>query len=502
MSRYVFSAYFGHDSSVALVGEGRIVHLEVERFTRVKHDVSRPREEVVATYLPILLRLAGAHLDEVAAVVEAGCGDCLGAGRKSRSWDEDLVAWDRMPSCRFLGPEVPAYYLPHHLAHAAYAFYTSPAEEVCLVVMDGGGDSWIPPGMREEDNRVIAAAVGGASQAFGSPDASWRLRIADGVSVGGEWGARATNYCGTWFAAGTVMAMLGVPEERFEAECGLPAEERRHVAELQARTTEVFSRLAPRGESAVVGLAGGCALNGIAAYHLLMRDDVRVVHVPPAVHDGGLPVGCALFVLHAILREPRRQYSPETVAFAGYADADLDAATPVDEVADRLARGEVVAVAHGRAESGPRALGHRSILADPRDVHMKDRLNSTKGRRPFRPVAPVVLREAAGSFFELKNVDCYPFMTMIAAAKDEARARIPAGLHSDGTARVQVVDADSDVGRVVAAFRDRTGVPALLNTSFNLGGEAMVNNAQQALDTFARSSGIDAVAIGGRVVTR
>lgn len=504
MGRYVFSAYFGHDASVAIVGEGRIVHLEAERFTRRKHEDALSGEFVRDHLFPTALKLIGASSEEVVAACEVGCGDHFASQRARAYWGRSLATWDHASAEQnqnnYLRQPLPCYFVPHHLAHAAYAFYTSCHEEARVGALDGGGDAW----QSDEGDVTITAAVGKACHRFGDTNSTWELDVSeDAANIGGRWANCALNYCGDKHASGTVMAMVGVPESEFEQACRLPRGVWDQITQLQRDTTRVFHRLFPPqpGETDVVCLAGGCVLNGIAAYDLLLRSDVRSVHVPPAVHDGGLTVGAALFALHVILGTPRQRYSSEQIAFAGYGDAMLEEMVDVGAIAGRLSTGLTVAVVQGRAESGPRALGHRSILGDPRSLNFKDRLNLIKSRKEFRPVAPVVLRAYAEDYFELKNPDCYSYMTMIARAKPQAIDEIPAGIHLDGTARVQVVEEDSDLGRIIEAFRKRTGVPALLNTSFNLHGEAMVNDPTQARDTFGRST-IDTLVVGDTIVDR
>lgn len=499
MGCFVLSVYFGHDASLALVGDGKIAHVEFERLTRRRHQTMVPRERVLVEALPGALRLVGARMTDVVAVVEVGCGDSLAGGRndgaRDRGWSRDLAVWDAGAGSRYFGPLLPAYYVPHHLAHAAYSFYTSPYEAARVVAIDGGGDaladgSAAPP--------YIDGAAGGARHAFGDSGASWRLRALDRVGVGARWSQLARAYCGDEHAAGTIMAMGGVPEGDFERLCALPLGVREEIARLQDDTTAALE-IRAAGTQGAVCLSGGVALNGIAARRVLARGDVASVHVPPAVNDGGLSVGAALFCLHAILGEPRARYATETVAFAGYTDDEIAGEPDAGEVGALLAHGHIVAACHGRAESGPRALGHRSLLACGKHAGTKELLNALKGRQPFRPVAPVVLRGDAERYFDLKDPDAYSFMTLIAPARELMVADVPAGVHLDGTARVQVVDEASWLGRVVAAYRDLTGVPVILNTSFNLRGEAMVNDAAQARDTFVRSRA-GALVVGSQIV--
>jgi len=211
-------------------------------------------------------------------------------------------------------------------------------------------------------------------------------------------------------------------------------------------------------------------------YNLLKTKTVKQIHVPPAVHDGGLTVGACLYVLHSLMQIPRMYYDAKTVAFSGYTDDKLEIPVNAQETAKQIADGEFVALAYGRAESGPRALGHRSILADPRDIRMKDRINKVKGRQLFRPVAPVILNERAEAYFNLIDPKCYDYMTTIADSTDLAKKDIPAGLHYDGSSRVQIVDSYHPFGEIVSEFYRLTGVPVILNTSLNRKGEPICNS--------------------------
>jgi carbamoyltransferase len=170
-------------------------------------------------------------------------------------------------------------------------------------------------------------------------------------------------------------------------------------------------------------------------------------------------------------------------------------------VAGLLADDAVVGWFQGRSEFGPRALGHRSLLADPRRAENLDRLNAIKGREPFRPVAPVVLAERAAEIFEGALPSAYMLFTH--RVRESWRSRIPAVVHVDGSARVQTVDAGREplLAALLRAFGERTGVPVLVNTSFNNGGRPMVDDARDALECFA-SSPIDALAIGPFLLRR
>jgi carbamoyltransferase len=173
-----------------------------------------------------------------------------------------------------------------------------------------------------------------------------------------------------------------------------------------------------------------------------------------------------------------------------------------DVVAEALARNEVVAWFQGRSEFGPRALGHRSLLADPRDAANLEKLNDIKGREQFRPVAPMVLAERAAEIFEGGPIPS-PFMLFTHCVREGWAGRIPAVVHVDGTARIQTVDRRDEplMARCLERFAERTGVPVVVNTSLNTAGRPMVDDPRDALECFGASP-VDLLAIGPYVIER
>jgi carbamoyltransferase len=284
------------------------------------------------------------------------------------------------------------------------------------------------------------------------------------------------------------------------------------AASVQAITEEILLRMAAnlhrRTGLRKLCLAGGVALNGVANGRLLRETPFDELYVQPSAGDGGGALGAALWAHHALLGHPRgfvmehaawgREYGAgEVLQFLResgirYEAFDDDDAL-VDRVVDSLAAGRVVGWFRGRFEWGPRALGQRSILADPRRPEMKDVVNTKiKFREPYRPFAPSTLVDRVPDFFELPDARRhYParFMLLVVGVKDGQREVIPAVTHVDGTARVQAVlpDVIPDYYRLIERFHQATGVPVLLNTSFNLRGEPIVNTPREAFATFRRS---------------
>jgi carbamoyltransferase len=268
-------------------------------------------------------------------------------------------------------------------------------------------------------------------------------------------------------------------------------------------------------------LGGGVALNGCANARILRESGFRNVYVPPAPGDAGCALGAALAADGVHFRQPHRAipdhpyWGPpidahELVRIAGEDGLDLEelprGSELIDRVAGELAQGRIVGWMQGRGEFGPRALGNRSILAAPQDARMRDRLNrSIKYREEFRPFAPAVPRRHAARFFEMPpgGERLGRFMSGVMPVRPEWRDRLAAVTHVDGTARVQVVDPAMAprFHELLEAYGARTGVPVLLNTSFNLAGEPIVNRAVEGYSTFRRS-GIDLLVAGDAVVRK
>ena len=296
------------------------------------------------------------------------------------------------------------------------------------------------------------------------------------------------------------------------------------AASVQELTEDIVVAMARqagrRAKSRNLSMAGGVALNGIANRRVLDEAGFDNLFIQPAAGDGGGALGAALFVENIVLGRPRAFVMEDAYWGAEYGPDEIEAALArygatseriedeyrlAERVAGELADGRIVAWFQGRFEWGPRALGNRSILADPRDPAMKATVNARiKYREPFRPFAPSILREHAGDLVDERYLGQQPskFMLMVLPALDGAADQIAAAVHG-GTLRIQAVDAAINPGyaRVLNAFRERTGVPGVLNTSFNLKGEPIVASPADALSTFGRS-GIDTLVLGDHVVTK
>jgi carbamoyltransferase len=255
-------------------------------------------------------------------------------------------------------------------------------------------------------------------------------------------------------------------------------------------------------------IAGGVGLNSVANTRILKETPFERLFVQPAAGDGGGALGAALWAYNILLGKPR--IFTMRHAYWGRANSDAEIgdflrrnAIPfrhiedddelLDHAVERLTQGKVIGWAQGHFEWGPRALGNRSILADPRNAEMKDIVNAKiKFREPYRPFAPSVLAEQAEKYFDLPQTQCHHparYMQYVLPVRESQRSTLPAVTHVDGTGRLQTVFRDQSPRyyRLIERFGQATGVPVVLNTSFNLRGEPIVNTAADAFHTFSNS---------------
>lgn len=298
------------------------------------------------------------------------------------------------------------------------------------------------------------------------------------------------------------------------------------AASIQSVTEDVMLKMAESAhrETGLKNLcmAGGVALNSVANRKILSTSGFEQIYIQPAAGDSGGAIGAALYGYHQVLGKPRnfvmehaswgqKQSEGEIVDFLteqglAYTKFDKEEAL-LDFVVDHLQKGEVIGWFHGKSEWGPRALGHRSILADPRRHDMKDIVNTKiKFREPFRPFAPSIPVERTEEYFDLPNAEKhYParFMLYVVDVKEDKREVIPAVTHVDGTGRLQTVrkEVNPRYHRLIETFGQATGVPVVLNTSFNLRGEPIVNLPKEAFHTYS-NSGMDMLVLENFVIQK
>ncbi|HEX9342771.1 MAG TPA: carbamoyltransferase [Actinomycetota bacterium] len=548
---------FSHDTAACLLLDGRIVAFaEEERFNRERHTKRFP--DAAIAFCLTRAGIGARDLDVVAFAHRPGLDFARGTLDALRRGSPKRLAVQAATDANLTRKELAfrrrwSYggriaHVGHHDAHGASAFFASPFEEAAVLTLDRGGDflsttlqhgqgSTLRPlaAVRNPDSlgevysaftwllgftpnadegKVMGLAPYGsdkldaelASLIHVTPDGLFRVNLAQ----------FAYQRQGGWFSKGFLdrYGPPRVPEsELTELHANLA-----HAVQglLEETALHVARELRRRSGSPNLCLAGGVALNSVMNSRLLKETDFERIFVQPAASDAGNALGAALWVWHQQLGKPRREAM--THAFHGQdhpagayeqALAGVGAGLvvrrvgdPAAEAARLLADGRVVGWFQGRAEVGPRALGARSILADPRRAAMKDIVNQrVKHREPFRPFAPSVLAERGPDWFA--GYCPSPFMLLILPVRADRRAAIPAVTHIDGSARPQTVDAATNplFHRLISQFEARTGVPVVLNTSFNLRGEPIVQRPAEAVADFL-TTGMDALILGDYLVEK
>src|SRR6266849_4144593 len=521
------NAYHGN-ASAAIVCDGQLVAaVEEERFNRVKYAAGFPAQAI-----RYCLKEAGLKLEEIDHVAVprnpfARLGTKLFYALRMPSFARGrakvlakftgirealAAAFDSDP--KTITAEF--HRIEHHQAHLASAFFVSPFERATLLSADGLGDF--------------------ASTMWGSGSGN-RMEIADAIAFPHRLGLdyfvhQRTGPEMSWAEADKTPALGKLFSEEMARRLGaarLPEEplEQRHrnlAASLQARLEEVYlgmlGKLAKATGLKSICLAGGVAFNCVANGNIFESTPFEQVYVQPAAGDGGLAVGAAYYVWHQKLGQPRSFVMDHAYWGPGYSAGETRAAMessgigregysvaelPMQELTQRaaaiIADGKILGWFQGRAEWGPRALGNRSIVADPRRPDMKDILNARiKHREMFRPFAPSILAEATGEYFE-KAYPC-PFMTQAYAVRPEKREIIPAPTHVDGTGRLQTVtqEANPRYWGLIREYANLTGVPVVLNTSFN-DNEPIVCRPEEAIECFLRTK-MDVLVLGDILVRK
>ncbi|WP_200210585.1 carbamoyltransferase family protein [Micromonospora coerulea] len=533
-----------HDPAAALVVDGTVVAAaEEERFSRRKHG-KRP-VPFSAWELPELsaawcLASAGIDVDSLDAVAYSFdprlCRDAADLGL-SDPWDWLRVDYARRAP-QFLAAALPGLdpekvrFVPHHVAHAASAGLAAPpaGDDTAVLVLDGRGEvaSHLSGVYRDGQLSSLYSQELPHSLGLLYEDLTRHLGF---LHSSDEYKVMALASYGEPRHLGLLRELVRVtPEGGFHvdridwASMAKPAtaggelteEHADLAASVQARLEEVVLDLSrwlydASGGASTLAMAGGVALNCVANARIAAEGPYRDVWVQPAAGDSGTALGAALHVAGAL--GDRSTPMAGADLGRGWSDEELEAelrraalpytrpASIAAEAARVLADNGIVAWYQGRSEYGPRALGHRSLLAHPGDPATTARMNDVKGREQFRPIAPMVRAERFAEIFE--GVYPSPYMLFVHRVKPHWRDRIPAVTHVDGTARVQTVHTDTEpvVAELLAEFERRTGLPVVVNTSLNTAGRPMVDTPREAMELFG-SAPVDLLALGPFAVHR
>jgi carbamoyltransferase len=532
-----------HDPAAALVVDGEIVAAaEEERFSRRKHG-KRPVPfsawELPERAARWCLQTAGIRAEDLDAVAYS-YDPALVSPEMDEPW-EDLRTTYARRAPHFLATALPELdpavvrFVPHHIAHAASAGLAAPFRDSAVLVADGRGEasSYLSGCYRDGELEVLASQELPHSLGLMYEEVTDHLgflRSSDEYKVMAlaSYGraprtepallGRLRDIVHTTAEGGFQVAQLDWSELAKRRSPGgeLQPEHVELAAAVQVRLEEVLLELAGwlhrRTGARRLTMAGGVALNCVANTRLAAEGPFGELWVQPAAGDAGTALGGALHLAHAL----GEQITPMPGADLGrgFADAELaswlDAAQiryerPPDvatAAAEALAADRIVAWFQGRSEFGPRALGHRSLLAHPGHAGNLDRLNAVKGREQFRPVAPMVLAERASELFGRGPIPS-PYMLFVHDVAPQWRERIPAVVHVDGTARIQTVDRDTEpvLARLLDRFAELTGLPTVVNTSLNTAGRPMVDDPRDALECFG-SAPVDVLVLGPFLLRR
>jgi len=526
---------FDHDGSIAVIKNGKIVSaISNERITRIKKNSG-----ITSTMVNYVLKESNLKITDIDAIALSDYHSNLSHGvlqiydgdNQIHSTRHVFVGNDYAKAIgHIMGEVIPVYVIPHHTAHAASAYYTSNFEKAWCFTMDSSNGV-------SQANSLIAKGVGNKLTAVSFPGQM--------VGVGYQLFTEKIGLGPALFKAGSTMglASYGKPLKKVvenidkyinESYFGYDIKENvffEYYHKLWKDLTgsdDVMSKRETSSKKAMdlaatiqylfeecivdvvnnkieiddidnLCLAGGSFLNCNANSKVKKYGRFKNIHHFPACGDDGNAIGAALFVSHNIFDEPRHNYETKEICYLGKEYEYIE--PEYKKIAELIANGKIIAWFMGSSEYGPRALGARSILADPRNFNNKEIINfAVKKREWFRPVAPVVLEEESNKWFDFDSPS--PFMLYI--AKVLQPEKIPGVTHVDGTARIQTINEKTNKPyyKLVKEFFNITGVPILINTSLNTDGEPILETEEEALVFFETNKHIDALVLNGKLILR
>lgn len=583
---------FYHESAACLLKDGKVVAASAEeRFTRVKHDNTYPKNAV-----DFCLSEAGIKIENLDYVVfyekpflkfhrllmSAFSTYPFSSGlfaKSMASWMSEKLWVRSIIAMKLKLDRKKVLFVPHHLSHAAASFYPSGFKKAAILTFDGVGE-WTTTTYGTGDGEkitlkkeirfphslgllysVFTAFLGFevndgeykvmGMAPYGKPvllkevkklikiykDGSYRLDMdyfSFHRSVNKSFNKKFTDLFGVprdpnlhFFTKNTgYPSYFGDKPKNWAELCRLNQYYADIAASIQTVTEELllFSAEKIYGETRSDNLCigGGVGLNSAANGLLLQKGPFKNIFIQPAAGDDGGAMGAAFFAYHNILGKKRDYIQTNCYFGSQFKNSDIEKILKkgklkfkkllsekklIGRITDYLIEGKVLAFFHGKAEWGPRALGGRSILASPLSPEMKDVINiKIKFREPYRPFAPVVLSEKASEYFQLKALKyrtITDFMLGVFRVRKHKVKLIPAVTHIDGSARIQTISRNENKRYydLVKSFGDKTGIYVLLNTSFNLKGEPIVNSPEDALKTFF-ASGLDYLVLENYIISK
>ncbi|MCH8148879.1 MAG: carbamoyltransferase [Planctomycetes bacterium] len=558
------SCYY-HDSGAALVKDGQLIAAaEEERFNRKKHDSGFPALAIeyclreagvtiddvdhIGFYEKPLVKF-----NRILETILAGWPGTL------KPWLKAMPLW--LGHRLHIGREIQKHlntdkdilYCQHHLSHAASAFLVSPFDEAAIITADGVGEwttsSWgmgrgntieMQKELRFPHSVGLLFSAITAYLGFRINDAEWKVMglapygkpsyvdkfreivdIKDDGSIRLDLQYFAHHHSTTRTISGRWSKLFGEPQRNPETELtdfhrDIAHSGQKIVEEIMLKTATHVHRVTGSDN---VCIAGGVGLNCVANWRIFQESGFKNIFIQPAAGDSGGALGTAFYIYNTVLGNPRTFRMDHALWGPSFSNEEIkstlegvgaayevvnDEQDLLQRTAQMIADGKVVGWFQGRLEFGPRALGSRSLLADARSNKMKDVINAkVKFREAFRPFAPAIIKERAHEYFEMPEGMEAPYMLLVPMVRPEKREVIPATTHEDGTGRVQTVTEEQNgrYYRLIKRFGELTGVPVVINTSFNVRGEPIVCTPRDAYNTFVKT-GIDVLVIGDYVVTQ
>ena len=534
---YIIGISFGfHDSAVALIQNGKVLNaVEEERFTGIKHDSSFPINSI--NWILKNNKIVGKQISAVCYYENPNL-------KNDRDWKSYWKYFWKNPfkfpkktnpleHFDYIFPNAKVFIGNHHLSHLAYSYFTSDFDESAILSVDGVGEWDTTVLASGKDNIIkrhsevvyphslgllystITAFLGfkpneGEYKVMGLAPYGTHLfhhkkfdelikETEDGFELNMEY--FSYHYSDKIMFNTKLSKLFGIPNRLSEEPIN---DIHKNISAALQYTYEkhffkLLNKLYKKTKSKNLCLSGGCAYNGTANGKIQDRTPFKNIWIPPAPSDAGSAIGAALNYWNHITNDRKENKTP----FLGPSEKLLDIVKIVKDnedkifyealsdeellpkVAKLISEGNIIGWVRGQLEFGARALGNRSILADPRDPQMKKRVNMVvKKREGFRPFAPIVCYEDMKKFFT-PNVEI-PYMNQIVKVKQNHQTKLPAITHTDGSARVQTLreDFNPKMYKLLKEYQKITKYPILLNTSFNLKDQTMVRDAQEAIDTF------------------
>lgn len=538
------SSYY-HDSAAAIIEDGKVLcAFEEERFSRIKHDNSFPVQAIrncleqtntsvknlsaIAYYEKPLLKLerilesyVRGYPDSFKYFIETvpdAVGEKLKVEKKIRGET---------------GYKGNIYFVPHHTSHAAFSFLSSPFTNSAILTIDGVGEHETTVLWKGKDGKVVKIKNMAFPNSLGLIYSTFTSFLGFKVN-NDEYKMMGLSAYGRPVYCKEILKMINLAEDgsfmvdetyfgyarssqmwtkKFEDVLGKPRKyggkittrDKDVAASIQKVTEDIYFRILKHLYRLVgsenLCLGGGVALNSLANGKIFENTPFKNIFNPGATSDSGCAIGCALYIYHKNCKNPKRrklgslrlgnfytsEYVETLLKFKNEKYTKFESSERlVNTVADLVTKGKIVGIFEGKMEFGPRALGGRSIIANPKERKMKDRVNLIKRRESFRPFAASVLEEKITDLFEIPTTSTdFTFMNFCLKTKKDKENLISAVVHRDKTCRIQTVrPSDGFYYEIIKSFYQRTGIPCVLNTSFNVDGEPIVESPAQAIDDF------------------